>query len=379
MIEASTLIFFIFFVGASITVVDKTDVLKQVGIWLVPLLQSKKPLIIPITSLIFALGGVLINLEEEIIPLIPIILILTRMWGYDPLTAVAMSLGAAIVGGAFSPINPFQVGIAQKLVGVDILSGALFRIIFLLLALGIWILGTMRHARRSTTSAEVTPCPITERSKLGLRHIAILTLVFSTFAAFIFGVMRFNWGFEQISALFFLMGILVGLLGGLGVEGTAEAFVEGFKSMAYSALLVGFAQAIRVVLEQGSVIDTIVYTLFSIFTQLPKPVSALGIMILQFFIHFLVPSSSSQAILTFPLLIPVLDLIGISRQIGVLTFQYGAGLCNLLTPTNWALMGALGVSQIRYEQWLKFITPLLLSLIGLSMGAVMIAIFINLT
>ena len=181
-----------------------------------------------------------------------------------------------------------------------------------------------------------------------------------------------------MSALFFLMGVAAGLIGGLRLAGTAEAFVEGFKSMAYAALLIGFARAIYVVLDQGRIVDTIVYTLFAPIALLPVDLSALGMMVVQAVVHFPVPSVSGQAVLTLPVLVPLSDLLGLSRQVTVLAYQYGAGLCALLTPTNGALMAILATAGVRYEQWLKFALPLVLALFVLGMIAIYAGISVNL-
>jgi len=149
--------------------------------------------------------------------------------------------------------------------------------------------------------------------------------------------------------------------------------VEGAKSMALAALVVGFARAIYVVLNEGAIVDTIVHGLFTPVAGLPPTLSALGMMVLQAAMHVPVPSTSSQAVLTLPLLVPLSDLIGLSRQVTVLAYQYGAGLCDLLTPTNGALMAMLAASGVRYEDWFKFAVPLcaglmILAAIGVAAG-----------
>ena len=335
---------------------------------------------IPVVSLLFATGGALENMQEEIIALIPVLLILTRTLGYDPLTAVAMSAGAAFVGSAFSPINPFQVGIAQKLAELPLLSGGLFRMFFLMVALTMWVAGTMRYASRTRTS----PQPIDgERDgdrivSVRSSHTAVLLLVLVTFGVLVYGILSLGWGFDQMSALFFIMGIVVGLIGGLGVTGTAEAFAKGFRSMAYAAILVGFARAIYVVLDQGQIVDTIVHGFFTPIEGLPVALSGFGMMFVHTAIHVPVPSVSGHAVLTMPILVPLSDLLGLSRQVTVLAYQYGAGLCDLLTPTNGALMAILATAGVPYERWFKFAFPLYAGLFALGALAVGTAIAIGL-
>jgi len=372
MADAASVIFLVFLVGGAFTVVDETGALKQAVGWLVGKLQNRETLVIPIICLTFALGGALENMQEEIIALVPVLLLLTRRLGFNALTAVAMSVGAAAIGASFSPLNPFQVGIAQKLAQLPLLSGSTFRIVFLLLALGIWIAGTMRYAARTRTEPEVDAQE--EASVFDTRKIIVLVIVLSTFVVFVYGVMHLHWDFDQMSALFFLMGVVAGLIGGLGIGGTAQSFVEGFKAMAFAGILIGFARAIFVVLDQGQIIDTVVNAMVTPLGHLPVTISALGMIVVHTFIHVPVPSVSGQAVLTMPVLVPVSDLLGLSRQVTVLCYQYGAGLCELITPTNGALMAIIAAAKVRYDEWLKFVIPLYLILLGLSAMAVIIGI-----
>ena len=376
MADAASVIFLVFLIGGAFTVVDETGALRRSIGWLVRKLDGRELLVIPVIAVIFATGGVLENMQEEIIPLIPVLLILTRRVGFDAVTAVSMSAGAAFVGSAFSPINPFQVGIAQKLAELPLLSGGAFRMIFLAIALGIWIWGTMRHAARTRTEPDTADFDRAE--PIGARNGVIMGLVLATFAVLTFGLLRLSWDFDQMSALFLIMGIVAGLIGGLRVTGTAEAFVKGFRSMAFAALLIGFARAIYVVLDQGVIIDTIVHGLFTPIADLPVALSALGMMVVHTAVHIPVPSVSGHAVLTMPVLVPLSDLLGMSRQVTVLAYQYGAGLCDLLTPTNGALMAILATGGVRYEQWVKFAVPLYLLVALVGMVGIVVAVGIGL-
>jgi uncharacterized ion transporter superfamily protein YfcC len=186
--------------------------------------------------------------------------------------------------------------------------------------------------------------------------------------------MRLGWDFDQMSALFFAMGVLAGLAGGLGFGGTARGFVNGFAAMAYAGMIIGFARAIFVVLDQGRIIDTIVNVLVTPLQNLPVALSALGMIVVQAAVHFPVPSVSGQAVLTMPVLVPMSDLIGLSRQVVVLAYQYGAGLTELVTPTNGALMAVTAAAGVNYTDWLRFGTPIYLGLLAVGALAVVVAI-----
>ncbi|HEX6463467.1 MAG TPA: hypothetical protein VFZ98_03395, partial [Vicinamibacterales bacterium] len=288
---------------------------------------------------------------------------------------VAISIGAAAIGAAFSPINPFQVQIAQKVAGLPLLSGWAFRTVVMGIALAIWIGWTWRHAVRTRLAPDAEDVSATS---LPLRTWTVLAIVVATFVAFIYGVIRLGWDFDQMAALFFAMGLVAGFAGGLGVGGTAQAFVTGFGSMAYAAMLIGFARAIFVVLDQGRIVDTIVSGLVAPLQHLPVAACAIGMMAVQAIIHFPVPSVSGQAVLTMPLLVPVSDLIGLSRQVTVLAFQYGAGLTELVTPTNGAVVAVAAASGVKFGDWLSFAVPIYLLMLVFAAIATGTAILIGL-
>jgi uncharacterized ion transporter superfamily protein YfcC len=431
--DAAGVVFLIFLAGGAFAVVDQTGALRHGVDWLLQKAHGREVAVIPVVGLLFATMGALENMGEEIIPLVPVLLVLMRRLGFPTLTAVAASAGAAFVGAAFSPINPFQVGIAQKLAQLPLLSGSGYRMIFLVLAVVVWLAGTMRFALRHRVAPEVAADMLPAITRVdrrlpkgvgitlllaGLvalvyqvasfvvsfsihdtgfdpvlgtaillslllgylvlrgisREVLVLLLLLLTFGVFAYGVLRLGWDFEQMAALFFVLGVGAGLLGGLGATGTAEGFVAGFRDIAFSAVLVGFARAIFVVLDQGNIVDTIVNGLSAPLAHLPVTLSALGMLVVQTALHVPVPSGSGQATLTMPLFAPLSDLIGLSRQVAVLAFQYGAGLCELITPTNGTLMAMLAACGLRFDQWLKFAAPLYGLLLALGVGSVVLAI-----
>ena len=371
LIDAADVVFLVFLVGASFVVVDQTGALRRGIDRLARALENRSALVIPICCIAFATAGALQNMQEEIIALIPVLLVLTRRFGFDAVTAVAISIGAAAVGSAFSPVNPFQVVIAQRLADVPLFSGAAFRMAAFVPALALWIGGTMRLAQRTRTAPD--RATVVGESQLDLRSGMILLLVLAAFAVFIIGMLRFGWGFNEMSALFFVMGVAAGLIGRLGINGTAAAYVQGFREMAFAALLIGFARAIYVVLENGRVVDTIVYALFTPLAGLPAEISAVGMVAVQAVLHVPVPSVSGQAVLTMPILVPLSDLLGMARQVTILAYQYGAGLCELITPTNGALMAVIAAAGVRFDRWLRFVLPLYLLLVTVGVIAILIA------
>jgi len=382
MANAADVVFLILFGSAAFTVVDRTGALATGVSWLVARLGHRQLLVIPVISLLFATGGVIENMQEEIIALITILVALTRRLGFTPIVAVAMSIGAAFVGASFSPINPFQVVIAQQVADVPRLSGWAFRTVFLAIALAIWIAATMRYASR--TRVGVVDAGSGERFETGAtdnltRHLVILGIVAVTFVVLAWGLLSQGWDFDHLTALFFVMGVAAGLVGKLGFSGTARAFTEGFREMALAAVIVGVARAIFVVLQDGRIVDTIVRGLFMPIADLPTEAAAFAMMAAHIGLHLPVPSVSGQAVLTMPIMAPLADLLGMPRQIAVLAYQYGAGMMDMITPTNGGLMAVLAAAGVGYDEWLRFAGPLMALLTALGAVAVVIALAIGLT
>jgi len=379
LLDAGEVVFLVFLIGGAFAVFDSTGALRRGVAWLIHRLGGREVLVIPIISLAFAAGGAIENMQEEIIALVPALMVLTRRLGYPPLTAALVSAGPAFVASAFSPINPFQVQIAQKVSEVPLASGSVFRTVFLALSLALWIRWTMRYAEREKGPPEAAVTPGDTDEEPTRRDGVIFVVVGLTFVTLVYGLLGLGWDFNQLSALFFIMGVVVGLIGRLGVTGTAEAYAEGFRSMAYAALLIGFARAIYVVMLDGGIVDPIVRALFVPLENLPVAASALGMSVAQAIIHVPVPSVSGQAVLTLPVLIPLSDLLGLARQVTILAYQYGAGLCDLVTPTNGALLAILAAAGVSFEDWIRFAAPRYLGLMALGAVSIFIAIAIGLT
>ncbi len=194
----------------------------------------------------------------------------------------------------------------------------------------------------------------------------------------VYGILEWDWDYNQMSASFLVMGIICGLIGKLGINGTARAYAGGFQEMAFAAVVVGLARSLYLILDEGRIIDTIVFGLFNPLQDLPIMVSAIGMTTAQAILHIPVPSNSGQAVLTMPLLTPLADLIGMSRQVMILCYQYGANFMDLLTPTNGALLAMLTAAGISYKEWFAFCWKPYLIVMGISFLAIFTAILIGL-
>ena len=374
-VSRADLITLILLIGGCFYVVEKTGALKEGITYLTKKLNGKEEIILILVSLLFLIAGALMGLQEEIIAMLPVLLYLTSRLGYNAFVAIAISFGSAILGAAFSPINPFAVVIAQKETGLEFLSGSGFRLIILAIAFIVWMFMIIRYANKNKVEKIVEENEILQ--KVSIRSNIILTLVGVAFVILILivGMMNYNWGFNEMSAEFFALGLLVGLIGKLGVNGTIETYIEGFKELVFAAMIVGFASSISIILKEGMIIDSIIYGLFTPMQYLPKSLAAISMMLSQSLLHFPVSSYSGQAILTMPILGPLSDLIGISRQVCVLAYQYGAVLADLIYPTQGALMAIIAIAGIPFDKWFKFIFKFVLVL--LAVGAVAIIVAVN--
>ncbi len=375
-IARADLIALILLIGASFFVIEKTGALKDGIEYLTTLLNGREEIALIVVSLAFLTGGALSGLQEEIIAMTPVLLYLSSRMGYNSFVAVAISYGSAILGAAFSPINPFAVVIAQKETNLEFLSGSGFRLVVMAIAFCIWMFMVIRYANKNKVVKE--DLHLFEKKNLNPRSALILGLVALAFVILIVGILKYNWGFNEMSAEFFVIGILVGLIGKLGLNGTSEAYIEGFQAMIFASILVGLSSSISIILERGMIIDTLIYGLFTPMQYLPTSLSAISMMVSQSLLHLVVPSYSGQAVLTMPILAPLSDLIGLSRQVCVLAYQYGAVMTDLIIPTNGGLMAVLAIAGIPFDKWFKFAIKLVLVIMAISAIAIVVAISINL-
>ena len=375
LIERADLIVLIILIGGCFVVIEKTGAFKEGITWAASKLQGKEEFGLVILGFLFGIGGVLYGLQEEVIAMIPILLLFSRRLGYDPLVTISVSHGSAVIGSAFSPMNPFGVSVALNAAELPLLSGSGFRIVVLLIAITAWMFMIIRYGNKNRIEKEEHNG---EEIKLSKRTIIILGLLGCTFGLMIYGLLFMDWGFNELSAEFFIAGLIMGIIGGLGLNGTSEAYIEGFKEMIFASVIVGFAQSISIVLKEGMIMDTIVYGLFTPLQYLPKGVSALGMMVAQAFLHLPIPSYSGQAILTMPILSPLSDLIGLSRQVCVLAYQYGGILMDMVVPTNGTVMAVIALAGISYDKWFRFAILKTLVIMAIGGAAILVAIVIGL-
>jgi uncharacterized ion transporter superfamily protein YfcC len=371
-VEGADVIGTILFVGAVFFLLDMVGTLGRLLGALVRRLKHRGLLAIPLLVFFFGAMGAAENMQEEIIALVPVLLLLGRRIGVDTVTMVAVSAGAAVVGSAFGPTNPFQAGIALTLAELPVMEGGGLRAIMWLVGLTVWSLWVLRHAKRNRSEPEA----VTDQSNdpVTTRDVVNMALVMVPLGLYVYGAIQWDWGFNELSGAFLVGAAGIGISAKLGATGTTEALLEGAKAMLPASLLVGLARSISLVLGDGKIIDTILHSLATPLSSVSPTVSALAMVPVQAALHIPVSSVSGQAALTMPIMIPLADLIDLSRQVTVLAYQTGAGLMDLITPTNGALLAVLLAAKLPYQKWLRFAIGgyLLTTLVGI--GGILVAL-----
>jgi uncharacterized ion transporter superfamily protein YfcC len=368
LVEAALIVFLIFICGGAFFIVQKSGAIEQGISALIRKTRNKSVIIVPILSFVFAFGGGIYGMAEEVLPFIPILVMLSLAMGYDSITGVAITLVACCAGFTGAFLNPFTVGVAQGIADLPLFSGLGFRIIVFAVVVAITIVYLMWYCARikknpqkspmyeidqkRTDSVDIEDTTFTNRNKI------ILIEVLLTFVLLVFGVLKWAWYIEEIGALFFGMAIVVGITTGKGINNIADEFIEGCAQIAYGALIVGLARGILVILTNANVIDTIIYGLANAVEGLPSVLSAAGIYIVQIIISFIVPSGSGMAALTMPILAPLGDAVNVTRQTVVLAYQFADGFTNVITPLSGYFMAGLALAGIPYQKWIRWIMPL---------------------
>lgn len=388
LISGGEIVFYIFLVGGAFGIVHKTGAFENGVNKAMQVLGSFKFLMIPLTMVIFSILGFSIGLAEETIIFVPIGIIIARTLGYDALTGAAMIILGAASGFIGGMLNPFTVGVAQSVAELPMFSGWGLRTIIYLFILTAAIITVMIYAHKvkgdmtKSLVYELEQVEEKKETKMDMPRFTKsqatgLALIIAAIILNVFGIFRYGWSFNEMSANFLLAGLLAGLIGGLGLNGTFDAMIEGMKDILFGAMIVGFAKGIIVILENGKVIDTIVHGMSTLLGDVPSSIVILSMFVLQFLLNFFIPSGSGQALTTMPLMVPISDLLNINRQLTVLAFQYGDAISNILFPTSAILMGALAVGKITYTQWLKFAWKLIIVWVLICSIAMSIALVVG--
>jgi uncharacterized ion transporter superfamily protein YfcC len=385
MISASQIIAFVLLIGGAFGILNKTGAINA-GLSSILEATRKNPsikkFIIPIIMFLFSMAGASFGMSEEVMVFILITIPLAMAMGYDSLTGIAIPFIGAASGfaGAFS--NPFTIGIAQGIAEIPVFSGWEYRIVVWLVLMTAAIIFVMLYARRIEKNPEkslvyeldrkrdITSYHSEEDLAFTLKRKLVLIIFFAALVLLIVGVNIWDWYINEIAGLFIAMGLLAAALFRLPSNTTIGAFLDGARDMMTAAFVIGLTRGMLIVATDGKIIDTILNGISGTMGQFPKVVSVQMMFFFQGFMNFFVPSGSGQAALTMPLMSPLSDLIGITRQTAVLAYQLGDGLFTNIFPTSGVTMGVLAIGKIPYDKWVRFMLPL--SVIFLILGCLLL-------
>ena len=378
-VDAADIIFFIIFSSSYVYLLTKTGTLNSMTGAMLRKIGTKDYLIIPVFMIFFAIGGTTFGMFEECYALIPAFIVIAITLGYDRITGGAIVFVGVATGFAAATLNPFTIGVASNVAEIPLVTPKIliFRLVALVAFLALNITYVMRYAIKIKkdptksilygrvenleglqTREEVMSDPFTKQQKISMVGFLILLVIL------IVGIIIWKWYFEQIAALFFVFFVLTSLVNGYGINEIADTFVEAARSAMYGALLVGAARGIALVMSEGMITDTVVNALAVAVGTLPKAITGVGMLIVQNLINFFIPSGSGQAVVMMPIMAPLADVVGFSREMAVVAYQFGDGFSNMFWPTACAV--ECGIMAIGLTDWYKFITKLFLMMFALQ-------------
>ena len=370
-VQSSVTMTMIFFIGGAVKVIEETGTIHAGVGRLVSLFKGREVWSVVIIMALLSVTGAIGTIGNSVIALIPLGVMLAKSLGYDAVVGAAMMYLGVYSGLNVGWGNMFTIGIANEIAGLPILSGFHLRLVLHVvnaaLTIGFVLLYIRRIKKDPTQSlvydpsapAEEAPQPGDVAEKMTWRQKACLLIVVVCFVFIITGALRWRWGVLHFSTVFLITGLACGFAGGLGMNETFRAFNRGIASMAFAAFVVAFARSISVIMTDGKIIHTVVYYLSIPISKVSSVIGANVMLLANIIINFFIPSGSGQAVTVMPIMAPVADLTGITRQAAVQAFQFGDGFTNCIIPTSGTLMGVLGVAGIPYEKYARWYLPLL--------------------
>ncbi|AJO19858.1 hypothetical protein CHCC14820_0050 [Bacillus paralicheniformis] len=379
MTEAAPIIVFTFVIGGAFAVLRKASVIELGVRLLADQFRNKPVFVTPVLIFVFSGISCFIGTPELSIVYVPVILPLLLSFGYDRMTAAAIALCGTIAGFTSALTNPFTVGTSQMISGLPLYSGMGYRAVIFVVITAIAAVYVLKyaekvraHPEKSLTGKEAVEAVPAFKAGRRVKWAGIAAL--GLFAGLIGCVIYFRWDMLTMAGYFLALGIIPAYIAGMSSRDIAESFNEGFKEVLVGAMICGIARAAAVVMADGQIMDTIVYGLSHAVSQLPSYLTVTAMLFTQMLFNFFVPSGSGQALIMMPIMAPLADIVGITRQTAILAFQFGDGFSNIVFPTSGYFMATLAISRIAWNKWLRFILPLFCLWMG---AAVLFLLFAN--
>lgn len=365
-----SIIAFLFIVGGSLNMLAKTGAIIAGLSTLVRKMRNHSILLIPVLMTTLATFSTLAGCNEEYLAFTPLVVSVALALGFDSLTALGILFCSVAAGYGAGCTQPFSVGVAQGIAGVPIFSALPYRVGIFVVLLILNISFVMYHAYKVKKNPESSPVyeidraksdtiKIDEAQELSGRQAICLGLLGLNFVGIIVGVLKFDFYMNEISAMFIIMGVLSGIICGLKPNDICDAFLEGCKGMMLPCLAVAMCKSATILLDNARVMDTIIHYLAGMLDIFPSSIIAFGMFIIQDLFNLLVPSSSGQAAISMPIMAPLADIVGLTRQTAVFAFTFGDAFTNCITPASGATMSYLAMANVPYKKWARFVLPLI--------------------
>lgn len=374
-VDAAGVTFFVFISYASIGLIIASGAFNGLVASMLRVLKgSARAVIIPVFITLIGCASSTIGVFEEMFPFIPIFVGIAIAMGYDAIVGLAIVALGTGLGYSGAVMNPFTVGMAQSIADIPQMSGAGFRIICHLVLIAVASVYVVRYALKIQADPSKSlvygdnfdsltmDSDNIENERFGIREKLVLATLVVGIVVIVWGTKTKGWYFAELSAVFLLMGLVSGFIMGWGPNVIAEKVAKSFSEIAVACMMIGIARGILVVLQAGHIIDTIVYYLSIPLSNLPGAISAIAMFLVQTGLNFFIPSGSGQAVTSMPIMAPLSDLIGISRQSAVLAFQFGDGLSNIMWPTAMTPI-ICGIAGVKIDKWWKWFVPLFIALV----------------
>lgn len=386
--QIADIVFIVFASAAMFGIFEETGMLENVvGTFVRKLGLKRKYLIVAMITYLYGMLGILVGYENNI-ALAPIAVLISLAIGGDLILGAGMAVGGITIGFGLAPFNPYTVGVGHQIAEMPLFSGWLFRSVLVMILLTLLVIYNIRYFKRITKNPEssLSNGISTEGLKLSKpletysmsrTDKSILGIFIAGIVIMLVGVFTKGWYINEISAVFIIVAILSGIVARMSLEDICQTKSKALETCALAAILIGAAQGIKVVMDAGHISDTIAYSFLGILESLPPTLSAIFMTIAQSITNIFIPGGSGKALVTLPIMIPVGDMIGITRQSTILAFQIGDGITNILTPTLGGLIAMLGLCRVPYGRWLRFIAPYTALAYGVSWIAMVIAVLIK--
>lgn len=385
MCDAGSVTFFVFISYASINIIISSGAFNGLVAGLLKVFKGKaRVAIIPIFMFIVGIASSTIGLFEEWFPFVPVFAGIAVAMGFDAVVGVAIVAFGAAMGYSGAMMNPFTVGVAQGIAEVAPMSGMGYRFFCHMALLVVGSALTIRYAlkvqadpSKSLVYGETGHITMSEtdvqNAPFGIREKLVLLILLGGIIAVVYGCKVYGWYFAELSAVFVIMGILSAFVMGWGPNKIGELYSKGFTDIAMACMMIGLARGILMVLQAGNIIDTVVYYFSLPLAAFPSWFCGVAMLVMQTLLNFFIPSGSGQAAASMPIMAPLADLLGVSRDTAVLAFQFGDGLSNVLWPTAYPAILA-GLAGIKVEKWWKFAIPVGLVLVLTQAGLMILAV-----